>query len=172
MTMKLAQVGDAPVCRRDFLQQCATGAVVLGLGLGLPGKLGAQPVRVRWLDGLLTGGGEDQVAYPVPAEDGVSVDRENELILVREAGCLYAFALSCPHQRSMLKWRDKEHQFRCTKHGSEYEPSGEYLSGRATRGMDRYSLRVEAGQVMVDRSRKFLQDEDPAGWEGAVAIVG
>jgi nitrite reductase/ring-hydroxylating ferredoxin subunit len=100
------------------------------------------------------------------------VDRDNELILVREGEAVYAFALSCPHQRSMLKWQEKDQQFRCTKHGSKYEPSGEYVSGRATRGMDRFAVRVEGGQVVVDLSRKYQQDEDPAGWEGAVVRVG
>jgi nitrite reductase/ring-hydroxylating ferredoxin subunit len=133
--------------------------------------VGAREVPVRWLEGEAGTGGDDQVAYAVPDRDGVSVDRDNELILVREAGAVYAFALSCPHQRSMLKWQEKDNQFRCTKHGSKYEPSGEYVSGRATRGMDRYAVRVEAGQVVVDKSRKFLQDEDPAGWEGAVAML-
>jgi nitrite reductase/ring-hydroxylating ferredoxin subunit len=171
MSMKLvSQVQETPLCRREFLQQCATGAVVLGLGMGLPGKLGARPVR--WLHGTGITGSKDQVAYSVPGEDGVSVDRGNELILVRDAGAVFAFALSCPHQRSMLKWREKDQQFRCTKHGSKYDPSGEYASGRATRGMDRYAVRVEAGQVLVDKSRIYLQDEDPAGWEAAMARVG
>jgi len=172
MAVKPTEIEDAPVCRREFLQQCAAGAVVLGLGLGLPGELGARPVRVDRLEGMAFPGEGDRVAYPVPGEDGVSVDREQELILVRAAGAVYAFALSCPHQRSMLKWREKDKQFRCTKHGSRYEPSGEYVSGRATRGMDRYAVRVEGGQVVVDKGRKFLQDEDPAGWEGAAALVG
>jgi len=161
-----------PVCRREFLQQCATGAVALGLSLGLPGGLRAEAARVRWLDGSPSPENQDQVAYPLPTEDGVSVDRGNELILVRDSGSVYAFALSCPHQRSMLKWREKDHQFRCTKHGSEYQPNGEYVSGRATRGMDRYALTLEGGQVLVDKSRKFEQDQDPAGWEGAVVQVG
>lgn len=175
MSMKLSMIGERAVCRREFLQQCATGAVVLGLGLGLPGGVEAQVVRVRWVRGVSAvgdDGDDDQVAYPLPAGDGVSVDRDHELILVREAGAVYAFALSCPHQRSMLKWREKDQQFRCTKHGSKYEPSGEYVSGRATRGMDRYAVRVEAGQVVVDKTRRYLQDEDPEGWEGAVARVG
>jgi nitrite reductase/ring-hydroxylating ferredoxin subunit len=160
-----------PVCRREFLQQCATGAVALGLSLGLPAGLEAKTDRIRWLTGRPSEGDQDQVAYPVPAEDGVTVDRDNELLLVRHAGSVYAFALSCPHQRSMLKWREKDNLFRCTKHGSEYEPTGEYVSGRATRGMDRYALKVEGGQVLVDKSRKFEQDQDPAGWEGAAAAV-
>lgn len=172
MSIKLAQIGDTPVCRREFLEQCAAGAVFLGLGLSLPGRLGAREVPVRWIEGSSEADGEKQVSYPVPVEDGVSVDRDNELIIVREAGAVYAFALSCPHQRSMLKWREKDHQFRCTKHGSKYQPSGEYVSGRATRGMDRYAVTVEDGQIVVDLSRKYLQDEDPSGWESAAAHVG
>lgn len=172
MTVKLPQIGDVPVCRREFLQQCAAGAAVLGLTLGLPGKLGARPVTLRWLEGSRREGRDGEIAYPIPAEDGVFVDRGNELILARAEGAIYAFALSCPHQRSMLKWREKDQQFRCTKHGSKYDPTGEYVSGRATRGMDRYALRIQGDEVVVNTDRKFLQDEDPAGWEGATARVG
>ena len=172
MDERLSGIIEAPLCRREFLQRCGTGAIVLGLGFGLPRRLGAEPLPLGWIEGTAQGVGAAEVGYPIPPADGVSVDRERELILVRGGGAVYAFALSCPHQRSMLKWREKEGRFKCTKHGSKYEPTGEYVSGRATRGMDRYAVRVEGGQVLVDLSRTFLQDEDPAGWESAVARVG
>lgn len=172
MDRNLPGIVDAPLCRREFLRRCGAGAVVLGLAFGLPRRLSAKPLPLDWIDGTARGGESNEVGYPIPAADGVSVDRERELILVRAGEAVYAFGLSCPHQRSMLKWREKEGLFKCTKHGSKYEPSGEYVSGRATRGMDRYPIRVEGQEILVDLSRKFLQDEDPAGWEGAVALVG
>lgn len=162
--------GDG-LCRREFLARCAAGSLMVGLATGWPGRLLADQGPMVWAEGR-EGPGPDEVRYPLPADGEVSVDRDRELILVRDAGAVYAFALSCPHQRSMLKWREKEGRFRCTKHGSKYEPSGEYVSGRATRGMDRYGVRVEAGQLVVSLDRKFLQDEDPAGWDAASAQVG
>jgi nitrite reductase/ring-hydroxylating ferredoxin subunit len=156
--------------RRDFLTHCAAGSLILGLGLARPDRLLAGTRSVLWVEGSPVPG-QEEVAYPLPEADGVSVDRDRELILARSAGAVYAFALSCPHQRSLLKWREKDGRFRCTKHGSQYEPDGEYVSGRATRGMDRYAVRIEEGQVFVDMSRKYLQDEDLQGWEGASARI-
>ncbi|MEZ4416984.1 MAG: Rieske (2Fe-2S) protein [Gemmatimonadota bacterium] len=156
--------------RRRFLHNCLAGALTVGFGLTLARRAAAEPVEFSWTDALWQDG--DQMAFPIPAADGVTVDRKNELILVRESGQLFAFALSCPHQRSMLKWREKDGRFQCTKHGSKYQPNGEFVEGRATRGMDRYPVQVRDGQLWVDTSRKIQQDEDGPGWTAAVAPVG
>ena len=105
--------------------------------------------------------------YPIPTTDGISVDRGQEIILVRHAGRVYAFALSCPHQRSMLKWREKDQEFRCTKHGSKYRISGEYSSGRATRAMDRHGITRVGDQLEVDLTTKYKRDEQPDLWASA-----
>jgi cytochrome b6-f complex iron-sulfur subunit len=42
--------------------------------------------------------------------------------------------------------------FRCPCHGSEYNVIGEYLSGPAPRGMDRFPISIQNGHVMVDTS--------------------
>jgi Rieske Fe-S protein len=67
----------------------------------------------------------------------------------------------------MLKWRENESQFQCTKHKSKYQPDGTFISGRATRGMDRYPVRIARGSVSVDVSSVILQDEDEAAWQAA-----
>jgi nitrite reductase/ring-hydroxylating ferredoxin subunit len=108
------------------------------------------------------------VSYPVPGEDGVSIDRGNEIVLVRWEGAVYAFALSCPHQRTMLRWIEKEHRFQCPKHKSKYEPDGAFISGRATRGMDRYPLSRERDSIHVTTSASIHEDEDAAAWAKAV----
>jgi nitrite reductase/ring-hydroxylating ferredoxin subunit len=90
------------------------------------------------------------VTYPIPAQDGAHIDRENEVILVRWQNAIYAFALSCPHQRTALRWLEADHRFQCSKHKSKYQPDGTFISGRATRGMDRFSLYHEGNTVIVD----------------------
>ena len=111
------------------------------------------------------------VAYPVPTGDSVSIDRNEQIIVVRTDGRLYAFYLSCPHQNTALHWIEKHHQFECPKHHSKYKPDGEFISGRATRSMDRYAVSVVDGQLRVDTGRLYRQDEDPEGWESAYALV-
>lgn len=108
------------------------------------------------------------VSYPVPAADSVSIDAVHEVILVRWVGKVYAFNLACPHQNTALRWREADTIFQCPKHKSRYRPDGTFISGRATRGMDRLGIRRDGESVLVDLDRMYKQDEDPAGWEGAV----
>ena len=154
--------------RREFLRTSLGLAALSTLAALLPGEAAAGTVRlVRSLGRL-----GQEVRYPVPASTGVEVDRDNEVILVRDGTVVTAFALSCPHQRSMLRWRDNKNIFQCTKHHSEYSLDGVYQKGRATRNMDRLGIRLEGDEVVVDPSVAYHSDEDPAGWDGAVVQVG
>lgn len=153
--------------RRDFVRNSAgMVAALFGAVATAPAQLAALPIRFG--AGRATG---STLSYPVPASDSVTIDRENEIILVRWHEHLYAFALSCPHQRSMLKWREQEQRFQCTKHKSKYTPEGAFISGRATRGMDRYPLRVTGGNVNVDTSHRIEQDVDAQAWNAAATPV-
>lgn len=166
---------DAAACegcavgRRTFLRDAAVALALLATITGGSASAATLPVRrgtARWL-------ADEEVTYDVPEEDGAVVDRTWQVILVRWQGSLYAFALSCPHQRTALRWRESDGQFQCPKHHSRYQPDGTYISGRATRSMDRMALRLEGGRVVVDTGRVFHEDEDPTGWAGAtVALPG
>ncbi len=153
--------------RREFLRDAAVAAAVL-LGLGARrGQASVLPGRL-----VATGrSGAGTVTYPLPAGDGVSIDREQEIIVARWQGKVYAFYLSCPHRHTALHWIQGDNRFECPKHHSKYRPDGEYISGRATRSMDRYAVRISGSQVIVDPDRAFRQDEDPQGWSSAYAVV-
>jgi nitrite reductase/ring-hydroxylating ferredoxin subunit len=155
------------VGRREFLRTGLGAAAVAALAALLP--TGAEATPVRWTRASTRGG---ELRYPLPATDGVDVDRSNELILVRHEGVVTAFALSCPHQRSMLRWREGDGIFQSTKHHSEYGPLGVYQKGRATRNMDRLLIRREGDELVVDPSTKYQSDEDPQGWASAALKVG
>jgi Rieske Fe-S protein len=105
--------------------------------------------------------------YPIPAQDGATVDRANQVILVRSQGNACAFALSCPHQNTALKWLGDQERFQCPKHQSKYTPEGVFISGRATRNMDRLPIRVDGSRLLVDVDRVYESDKDPSGWAGA-----
>jgi nitrite reductase/ring-hydroxylating ferredoxin subunit len=107
-------------------------------------------------------------AYAIPAQDGAQIDKENEVILVRWQGSAYAFALSCPHQNTALHWLDADKRFQCPKHKSKYQPDGTFIAGRATRSMDRYSVRRGGNEIVVDLDALYQDDTDPAGWNAAV----
>jgi nitrite reductase/ring-hydroxylating ferredoxin subunit len=109
-------------------------------------------------------------SYTLPMADGAQIDKDNEVILVRWQGAIYAFALSCPHQNTALKWDDKEHGFQCPKHHSAFKPDGEYIagSGRATRNMDRFAITTAGNSVTVDLDKLYQEDEDTSQWRAGV----
>ena len=148
-----------PLDRRRFLGQVAF-AILATYGV----------TSVSATDALALQGGE--VTYPIPTADGVEIDKDNEVILVRHQGVVYAFALSCPHQKQSLRWKEGEARFQCPKHKSKYEPDGSYLSGRATRAMDRHPIRREGSTVRVDLTTKVRQDKEPERWESEHVWVG
>ena len=84
-----------------------------------------------------------------------------QVIVVRYQQHLYAFNLACPHENTALKWLPKDWRFQCPKHESRYQPSGQFIDGRATRNMDRLGVRVEDAMLIVD-VKKFYRSDKPA----------
>lgn len=156
---------DAPApTRRRFLQDALVGAaalVALGATRSAAAALPARVVAAAAVAG-------DVRHYPIPAADGVTIDRDAEVILVRWQNAVYAFALSCPHQNTALRWVDGDHRFQCPKHKSKYQPDGTFIEGRATRNMDRLRITRDGAQVAVDVATLHKNDADPAGWAAAV----
>jgi nitrite reductase/ring-hydroxylating ferredoxin subunit len=109
--------------------------------------------------------------YPIPAVDGVTIDRANQVIIVRYQNALFAFNLACPHENTALKWLPKDHRFQCPKHQSQYQPSGVFTTGRATRNMDRLGVRLEGGMLAVDLNKFYQSDKDPSGWAAATVAL-
>lgn len=140
----------------------ATG-ILLGLGL--------TPAQAAASGFSLAAGrkvrGSFELSYPVPAHDGVVIDKDQQLMLARAKGVAYAFALSCPHQNTALKWLEEDAMFQCPKHKSRYQPDGTFISGRATRNMDRLPIRSDGKLLFVDAERAYESDKDPAGWAAA-----
>ena len=143
--------------RRGFLQTAGCFAGVLAAMRVVAAVTGEQVGNER--------------SYPIPTSDGATVDHEAQVILARLQGTVFAFALSCPHQNAAVKWLSVDHRFQCTKHDSQYQPDGRYTSGRATRNLDRFPIRRQGTSVLVDITKVYQSDRDPAGWAGASVTV-
>ena len=155
--------------RREVLGRALTALAMTFLAEGLaPNALAALTTQVTGIAGRPAGG--NVKAFAVPAQDGVQFAKEDELILVRYVGHVYAFALSCPHQNTALRWVD-EGRFQCPKHKSKYQPDGTFISGRATRSMDRYAIKLAGTDVEVDLDVLYKNDKQPAEWAAAVVVV-
>ena len=110
-------------------------------------------------------------SFPVPAADGVNIDKASGVILVRYQGKVMAFNLACPHENTALRWKQASGKFECSKHNSRYTPDGKFIDGRATRNMDRLPITRDGNNVIVDLSRMIKSDEKPAEWAAAVLTV-
>ena len=151
--------------RRRFLAGIGFTSLAVLAGLGVPRSVAVAMTPTPTRSRRRLGGNP---AYTIPAQDGVQIDREQEVILVRWQGAVYAFNLSCPHQRTALRWNGGDAQFQCPKHHSKYRPDGTFVSGRATRGMDRFSISRSGDEIVVDVDAMHKEDKDQAGWDAAV----
>jgi nitrite reductase/ring-hydroxylating ferredoxin subunit len=158
--------GCALSSRRDFLRDAA------GIVAGVMVALNARP-GYAMTPSFIAGNAValNTVTYAIPTVNSVSIDAKNEVVLTRWDGVVYAFSLSCPHQKTALRWIAGDTRFQCPKHKSKYQPDGTFISGKATRGMDRYSLRRDGGNVIVDTGTMHKQDADAAGWAAAMIRV-
>src|SRR3954464_3417714 len=153
--------------RRDFIMDALRAGAMALAAVGLsPDGAAAMP---RLISALALRGQEH--SYPVPASDGVQIDKDNEVILVRTGKSVYAFALSCPHQNTALRWDASANRFQCPKHKSRYNPDGTFIEGRATRGMDRYAVKLVASTVVVDVDKVFQEDKQQLDWQHAFVTL-
>ena len=147
--------------RRQFLLEALrAGAVALAV-VGIAPTADAMPLR--WISAL-SSPLKDKL-YPIPASDGVQIDKENEVILSRVGKQVYAFVLACPHQNTALRWEAEDARFQCPKHKSRYRADGTYIEGRATRSMDRYAVKLAGNAIVVDLDKVFQEDMDKAAWQ-------
>ena len=159
--------GDC-ITRREFLDDSVAFVAAVAAALG------AVPQAVRaWSSAeasTVTISG-DEHAYPLPSADAVTIDRTAQIILVRYQGTAFAFNLACPHENTALKWRQHDGRFQCPQHDSKYRPDGTFLEGRATRNMDRFAVRRDGANLIVDVSCLFRSDENKAEWASAIVRV-
>lgn len=153
--------------RRQFLRTVSAAVASLGL-LGLLPR-DADAASLRGIAALAPSARDrrDEKRYPMPTADGVSIDRDNSVIVARVNGKVYAFSLACPHQNTALRWNADDRQFQCPKHKSRYRDDGTFIEGRATRDMDRLAVRRDGATLVVDIDALIQQDEHPTEWAAA-----
>jgi Rieske Fe-S protein len=106
-------------------------------------------------------------SYPIPAADGVQIDKDQDVIISRMGGKVYAFNLACPHQNTAIRWDGSRTRFQCPKHKSIYTPEGVFVEGRATRGLDRFAVRKDGNSIVVNMDSLYEQDKDADKWTKA-----
>jgi nitrite reductase/ring-hydroxylating ferredoxin subunit len=167
----LHDTAEPVIERRDFIRAAGLALASLTmLGLGSQ-DAAALPLGDTRAFGARPGDRREEKRYPIPTADGVSIDRDNSVIIARSAGKVYAFSLGCPHQNTSLRWLADDHQFQCPKHRSRYQADGVYIEGRATRDMDRLALHRDGAEMVVDVDTLYQQDLNTAQWNAAFIAV-
>jgi len=154
--------------RREFFGYVSAAALAALVGV----ELSASDASAVPLTNISSGqGAANERTYPVPASDAVSIDREAEVILIRFHQQALAFNLACPHENTALRWRQEDGRFQCPRHGSKYQPDGTFISGRATRNLDRFAIRRAGESLIVDLSHLYRSDQQNAEWTAAVVTL-
>jgi nitrite reductase/ring-hydroxylating ferredoxin subunit len=152
---------DAVNGRREFLR--------VGLmAVGALAAVGVTPDQLAALERRFASGRRDgaELRFPVPTADGATIDESNGVIIARVGGVAMAFVLECPHRGTNVTWQANRSRFFCPKHRSTFQPNGTLIGGRAERGLDRYAIRREGNELVVNTERK-LRSTDAAAWAAA-----
>lgn len=160
--------------RREFIRAAGLAFASIGfLGLGSRRAGAMEMIPISDVTPLRAAVGDraEEKRYALPAVDGVSIDKDNSVIIARAASKVYAFSLACPHQNTALRWEAGDNQFFCSKHKSRYRPDGTFIEGRATRDMDRLPIRREAATIIVNIDGLIQQDERQKEWTAAYVAL-
>jgi nitrite reductase/ring-hydroxylating ferredoxin subunit len=147
--------------RRDFIRAGL-------MAVGALATLGVTPDQLSALDARFVSGRRvgDELRFPLPSADGAIIDEANEVIIARVAGAAMAFVLECPHRGADVEWQPNRNRFYCPKHRSTFQPNGALIGGKANRGLDRYAIRREGDELVVNTSSK-LRSSNAAAWTSA-----
>lgn len=163
----------SPVTRREFFRRSlATSLGVFGAQFGtatiaflwpdVVGSFGtvmtagrASEIRARIADSrqpFYSGQGRFYVVgYDGKRTEDVDYERDG-----LAADGLMALYQRCVHLGCRVPFCESSQWFECPCHQSKYNAAGEYMSGPAPRGMDRFRIRVEGDQLVVDTSQVVL----------------
>ena len=93
--------------------------------------------------------------YPKDAVDKAKAAYTGGVLEGMEQGVV-ALYQKCVHLGCRVPWCKSAQWFECPCHGSKYNRVGEQKNGPAPRGMDRFGVAVEGGNVVVDTKLVIL----------------
>ena len=133
--------------------------------------LGAMPVARRPRRSSHPGSAEVAgKSYPYRRRRDADRQGQSTIVTLAERGGV--FSLACPHQNTAIRWYEEGAPVQSPAH-SRFEVDGIYLkdSGRATRNMDRFAVRKDWNNVVVNLDKLYQEDEDEAAWKAAFVAL-
>jgi cytochrome b6-f complex iron-sulfur subunit len=93
--------------------------------------------------------------YPQPAIDKAKKVYSAGIVEGMQQGVV-ALYQKCVHLGCRVPWCKSSQWFECPCHGSKYNRVGEKKGGPAPRGLDRFAVSVDGGQIVVDTKTVVL----------------
>jgi cytochrome b6-f complex iron-sulfur subunit len=134
------------VDRRTFLN---ASWKVLGVGLAVEAAWTSYDILNPKASGAF-GGVLNAGAASEYKEGTIRYFLDGRFYVTASSGALVALYQKCPHLGCRVPFCESSGRFECPCHGSKYNIRGEYIEGPAPRGMDRFPIKIDGGQVFVD----------------------
>lgn len=108
-------------------------------------------IKVARLDELPEGRASE-VRYSMKVQDGYHVvDREYSVYLRRDGSEVLCFDPACTHLGCRVDYQADRDRFLCPCHGGVFDKNGLVLSGPPPKQLIRHAVKVEGGNVLINR---------------------
>ena len=98
--------------------------------------------------------------------------KDQRVWIIREPEGIYAILARCTHLGCTPKWMRTESKYKCPCHGSGFTMDGMNFEGPAPRPLERLKIVLAPdGQIVVDKSKKFLYEKDQWNLPGSILEV-
>ena len=105
-------------------------------------------------------------------EVSTKFQKDQRVWIIREEKGMYALFAKCTHLGCTPRWLSAENKFKCPCHGSGFYKTGINFEGPAPRPLERLRItKAEDGQILIDKSVKYLFEKDQWGKPGAYLKV-
>lgn len=161
--------------RRNFV--LAAGWAALGIGMGGPSLMAFQrfmmPNVLEEPEPRVRCGPLGRFAEMQPGDVNEDFKNSGRFWIVREEERIAAVSIVCTHLGCIPSWLPNDRKFKCPCHGSGFMQNGVNFEGPAPRPLERFKILIDGGQVIVDRSKKFLAmgPNDVAVWNDPDASI-
>ncbi len=162
--------GSIWMSRRNFFSRAGWAAFFAFVASFLIGSLRFMFPRVLFEPSpIFKAGYPDD--YPLGSVSTIWV-KEQRVWIVRDEDGLYAIQAICTHLGCTPRWLDAENKFKCPCHGSGFTSEGVNFEGPAPRPLERVQVTLaEDGQILINKSIKFLQEKGDWGKPGSILAV-
>jgi len=153
---------DTLYSRRDFFSYAGWASFLASLGLSSVYFLRLLYPRVLFEPSPIFKAGKPG-DYTV-GEVSTRWVKDQRVWLVRDQEGIYAVFALCTHLGCTPRWLRSESKYKCPCHGSGFTMDGINFEGPAPRALERLKIALGPdGQIIVDKSKKFLFEKDEWG---------